>query len=95
MQNNSLKKKLAGHQPTTGLWVTRDMNDLVRRRDQGFQLLGLSVETDLLISGLQHRLDVLQGDESPDALPMSREPARQRPARPPARRERSDRRSRR
>ena len=75
--------------------LTRDMNDLVRRRDQGFQLLALSTDTGLLINGLQHRLDVLQRDESSDALPISREPARQRPARRPSRGERSDRRSRR
>ncbi len=40
--------------------LTRDNADLLRRRDQGFQMLGLSTDTGLIIRGLQQGLDTLR-----------------------------------
>ena len=40
--------------------LTRDSADLLRRRDQGFQMLGLSTDTGLIIRGLQQGLDTLR-----------------------------------
>jgi len=40
--------------------LTRDSADLLRRRDQGFQMLGLSTDTGLIIRGIQQGLDTLR-----------------------------------
>ncbi len=39
--------------------LCRDTADLLRRRDQGFQMLGLNTDTGLIIRGLNQSLDVL------------------------------------
>lgn len=44
--------------------LCRDTNELVQRRDQGFQLLGLNSDTGLLIRGLQKNLEALRTQRS-------------------------------
>lgn len=75
--------------------LCRDSDDLVRRRNQGFQLLGLSTDTGLLIRGLQNSLETLRLNEPPSrrASPASRNaPPERRLVRRPTRPERRPRR---
>lgn len=47
--------------------LCRDSTEIVKRRDQGFQMLGLNSDTGLLIRGLQHALKIIQ--ETPRTPP--------------------------
>ena len=73
--------------------LCRDSTELLKRRDQGFQMLGLNSDTGLLIRGLQHALKTLTAPRQPvdDAPPARRETSRERAAR----RSKPDRRTRR
>ena len=66
--------------------LTRDAADLRRRRDQGFQMLGLCTDTDLIIRGLQQGLNTLRSPKLffPTPAPTRRETSRstRRPVKP-------------
>lgn len=63
--------------------LCRDSQDLLQRRDQGFQMLGLATDTGLLIRGLQNALKTvaLPRQPSAEATPSRRETPRDRLAR--------------
>ena len=70
--------------------LTRDASDLLRRRDQGFQMLGLSTDTGLLIRGLQQSLETLRSPNgyfptpiTPTPIPPRRPIGREQPTRRP------------
>ncbi len=59
--------------------LTRDSADLLRRRDQGFQMLGLSTDTGLIIRGIQQGLDTLRSPNGffPKTTAPMRRPVKQ------------------
>ena len=63
--------------------MCRDSTEILKRRDQGFQMLGLNSDTGLLIRGLQHALKTLTVPRQPtaEATPPRRETSRERAAR--------------
>lgn len=63
--------------------LCRDSTEILKRRDQGFQMLGLNSDTGLLIRGLQHALKTLTVPRQPpaEATPPRRETSRERAAR--------------
>ena len=65
--------------------LCRDSAEILKRRDQGFQMLGLNSDTGLLIRGLQHALKTLAAPRQPlaETLPSRRESSRDRVARRP------------
>lgn len=60
--------------------LCRDSQDLLQRRDQGFQMLGLATDTGLLIRGLQNALKTVALPRQPiaEAAPLRRETSRDR-----------------
>lgn len=74
-------------------FLCRDSAEFLKRRDQGFQMLGLNSDTGLLIRGLQHAMKTLTTPRQPlaAATPPRRETSRDRVAR----RSKPDRRTRR
>jgi 2-keto-3-deoxy-L-rhamnonate aldolase RhmA len=63
--------------------LCRDSAELIKRRDQGFQMLGLNSDTGLLIRGLQHALKTLTAPRQPlvESSPSRRDTSRDRAAR--------------
>ncbi|MBM3972000.1 MAG: hypothetical protein FJ302_19395 [Planctomycetes bacterium] len=73
--------------------LCRDSTELLKRRDQGFQMLGLNSDTGLLIRGLQHALKTLTLPREP--LPEPSTPRRDSSRDRAAHRLKTDRRSKR
>ena len=63
--------------------LCRDSQDLMQRRDQGFQMLGLATDTGLLIRGIQNAQKTMAIPRQPTAkpAPSRRETSRDRTAR--------------
>ena len=63
--------------------LCRDTTDIIRRRDQGFTMLGLSTDTGLLIRGLQGALETMKAPRQffIEATAARRETLRERAAR--------------
>ncbi len=74
--------------------LCRDSQDLMQRRDQGFQMLGLATDTGLLIRGLQNaqKTMALPRQATAKPAPSRRETSRDRTARRPIKPDRRPRR---
>ena len=74
--------------------LCRDSQDLMQRRDQGFQMLGLATDTGLLIRGIQNAQKTMAIPRQPTAkpAPSRRETLRDRTARRPTKPDRRPRR---
>ena len=74
--------------------LCRDSQDLMQRRDQGFQMLGLATDTGLLIRGIQNAQKTMAIPRQPIAkpAPSRREISRDRTARRPIKPDRRPRR---